>query len=135
MKKKNKWTFELGKSFHEASYYRIMKLSDFECGIKIPYTGRTKNDIAFAVDWIYIVNIVSAVAQCEPLWRALVMDRLAESQVAKLAADLRASDFRAITMYRLLFDCFRTDPFANYPFGLEVKAQVVHEKTMEMLEK
>jgi len=135
MKKKNKWTFELGKSFHEASYYRIMKLSDFEYGIKIPYTGRTKNDIAFAADWIYIVNIVSAVAQCEPLWRALVMDRLAQSQVAKLATDLRASDFRAITMYRLLFDCFRTDPFANYPFGLEVKAQVVHEKTMEMLEK
>lgn len=131
MKKKNKWIFELGKSFHEASYYRIMKLSDFEYGIKIPYTGRTKNDIAFAADWIYIVNIVSAVAQYEPLWRALVMDRLAQSQVARLAADLRASDFSPITVYRLLFDCFGTDPFANYPFSLEVKGQVLHEKTME----
>jgi hypothetical protein len=130
MKKKNKWIFELGKCFLEASYYRFMKLSDFEYGIRIPYTGSTQNDIAFAADWIYIVNIVSAVAQCEPLWRALVMDRLAQSQVAKLAADLRASDFSPITVYRLLFDCFGTDPFANYPFSLEVKAQVLYEKTM-----
>ena len=129
MKKKNKGAFELGKSFREASYYRIMNLSDFEYGIRIPYTGRTQNDIAFAADWIYIVNVVSAVAQCEPLWRALVMDRLAQSQVAKLATDLRASDFSPITVYRLLFDCFGTDPFANYPFSLEVKIQFLHEKT------
>ena len=129
MKKKNKWTFELGKAFHEASYYRIMRLSDFEYGIKIPYIGRAQDDIAFTADWIYIVNIVSAVAQCEPLWRALVMDRLAQSQVAKLAADLRASNFSPIAVYRLLFDCFGIDPFANYPFSLEVKIQFLHEKT------
>ena len=129
MKKKNKWIFELGKGFHEASYYRIMQFSNFEYGIRIPYTGRTRDDIAFATDWIYIVNIVSAVAQCEPVWRVLVMDRLAQSQVAKLAADLRASDFSPATVYRLLFDCFGTDPFANYPFSLEVKIQFLHEKT------
>ena len=135
MKKKNKWIFELGKGFHEASYYRIMQFSNFEYGIRIPYTGRTKNDIAFVADWIYIVNIVSAVAQCEPLWKALVMDFIAQSQVAKLAADLRASDFSPVTVYRLLFDCFGTDPFANYPFSLEVKIQFLHERTKSLEDK
>ena len=120
MKKRNKWLFEIGKKFHEARDYRITKLSDFEYGIKIPRTRCDPDKIAYVADWVYIVNIVAAVSSNELVWRALLMDNLAQSQVAKLARDLRASDLQPVTVFWLVFSTFGRDPFANFSFGAEV---------------
>ena len=128
MNKRNKSKIELAETFGELPMYRIGKLSQFDYGVRVFCYGKTHDDIAYIADWIYIVNLVAAVADTEPLWRLMIMDNLDYGQVAKLAADLRASDMEPTTVCKIVYHAFNgLDPFSDFPFAVKTRVAAISD--------